>query len=145
MAWLKKAKLPHCPCQLGCVTHTHTTKGGQKVAEVTPLNPDSKVWGKPGVPAGGYHPGAKWCMRSIKNATSAGQQCCYTPDGKLITHGAGAGTVDKYSGTIRNFPWHREHDMLPWDWCEAAGMESVYWKYRPINKGPKNKPCQKNP
>src|SRR5690606_22289869 len=79
--WLNA--LPNCPCSIG----------------VPPKNPDPRIWRDPSTEyVEGYHPGAKWCMRSKKViATKAGQQCCYDGSGSLITEGPGAGTPDRYS------------------------------------------------
>ena len=88
-----------------------------------------------------------------------GQQCVYDGNGKLITHGPGAGTVDKAGPGASLDGDHLRYDVEPYHWAlELDGSDSknpdssgeYYRKYmekRPPNKGKdaNGKPCQENP
>jgi AMOP domain len=87
-----------------------------------------------------YHPGAAAEYRTTRNLVQPytpaakpempvlmpGQQCTYNANGKLITHGAGAGTPDAYSPEVTN-SWqelfssnsHTHWDVNPF---KPAGM-----------------------
>jgi hypothetical protein len=87
---------------------------------------------------------ATYCMRSKPTNTGARQECCYDSDGKLITGGAGAGTVDRGSG----FGGHYEADYAPYTLAvkcdKIRGGNSCVLKYlevRPVNNGNN---CEKN-
>lgn len=115
------------------------------------LNPDSSVWHDPSTWTLGYHPGAKWCIRSKKSGSSkSGQQCCYDSNGKLITHGAGAGTPDKVSPDEKNFGsgGHQEADVNPYDLalkCDGGSPGAAAAKYREVRPPNNANGCEKNP
>jgi len=67
----------------------------------------------------GYHPGAAACFRKNAKKGKAGQQCCYSADGKLITHGPGSGTPDK------NDPSHIAADVTPFE--DAVPTVLIFW------------------
>lgn len=92
-----------------------------------------------------YHPGAATGYRSepVEYVNKAGetmnprQQCTYdstAPEGKLITHGEGAGTVDASS----SFLGHIEKDVNTW---EALGHEEYNETWKPNN----DNNCKQNP
>lgn len=123
--------LPACPCTLQ-------------------LNPN----GNPVVPDGWrglqteppHHPGAQWCVRSdcIGVENEPGQQCCYSLDGRLITHGAGGGTPDAVGACgWFDLDWqHVQEDVWSYDHCVAAGMLDTYLLHRPPNN---SNGCAVNP
>jgi len=133
-SWLNS--IPSCPCDVG----------------VPPKRPQGKgyLWLDPEPADQKYHPGASSCMRSIPGSLyGPGQQCCYDRGGKLITHGAGAGTPDKtapYGGWPNGNPLsillHYFEDVVPFIWCSKADMLDVYLKYRPPDNSCE---CKKNP
>lgn len=134
--------LPACPCKLptavvSCVVWQYRI-GAQWPEQVTIreerfVNPDPDKWNDPYNPNSfaTYHSGAKLCIRSRPIAdTEAGEQCCYDPDGKLITTGLGAGSADRYApegvgGVLR----HRSEDVLPWIWAQELDGEGNFGKY----------------
>lgn len=150
-AWLNE--LPACPCRIPSITEPFEWSG----------SPDKNVWTDPTTNLHGFHPGAKWCMRTKKPTKSgAGQQCCYDCDGNLITHGLGAGTPDKKSpeGGVQAVLDHYFVDVAPATWAKALDTEcddrysgphyqTAYLSARPPNPGsdPNNddKPCPRNP
>ena len=90
-----------------------------------------------------YHPGAEECYRGTLPATGMdpGQQCCYAGK-RLITRGAGGGTVDKVSvvGNPLNFGPHSRADVTPWEFCTRPWANSIdprgislYLRARPIS------------
>jgi len=107
-----------------------------------------------------YHPGASYDLRSTSRRRyyrGAGQQCTYDSNGKLITHGVGAGTADRVAptgGVIDALVGgHGSSDVQPAEWAwrldkllgYAKGDGPYFKKYlevRPINNGKK---CPKNP
>lgn len=149
LGWLNN--LPDCPCSLPCAKeeftedfdYPSTTKTVNRAG-----NPNPAVWRDPSSWTFGYHPGAKWCMRSKgSNAAGAAQQCCYDGDGKLIKDGPGAGTPDKVSIAVNNFRTggHQDVDVGPYDlaleimsWKDPsypADYTAMYREVRPPNKG----------
>jgi RHS repeat-associated protein len=145
-AWLKG--LPDCPCQLGGCSQF----GLNFRLFFVPLesskawNPDKKTWEDPSQSKHGYHPKAKWCMRSKIPANSAsttpGQQCCYDSNGKLLNSGESAGTPDKVSPGA-SVLGHRSADVTPFNKCKAGGMLHKYFEHRRPNRGinPDGSPC----
>ncbi len=160
--------LPDCPCSIKktikrtiCVTDA---AGGAlvNVTEDRIANPNPTRWDDP---SGrllwfnrnfrtDYHPGATYDMRSSKSYDGHGQQCTYDANGKLITHGFGAGTADYYAqDTILGFYSHQVDDVAPWEWALACDGGTpgknveLYIKARPTNqgKGPDGKKCPTNP
>jgi len=97
-----------------------------------------------------YHPGAANCYRSpsltdeevaaagLPAELNPGQQCCYDRNGRLITHGAGAGTPDMNGpgglGTLIG------HSYLDVETFNLLGWE-LYTMYWPPNKDS----CPDNP
>lgn len=80
-------------------------------------NPD--MWDGPDHCIPRFHQGAVTGYRSTGGfstlpGTSHGQQCCYGPDGRLITSGQGAGTPDVWSPDIRHLTQHLEADVDTW-------------------------------
>lgn len=148
LGWLKG--LPDCPCKVTINTYSpwYTCGFGSSTECV---NPNAAVWTEPTEWLWGFHKGAKCCIRSkVPNASNAGQQCCYDKDGKLITHGEGAGTPDKVSPEHNNW-WeggHQDEDVIPAsmayaiDGYQFGKFSKMYNQVRPPNKG---KNCPKNP
>jgi hypothetical protein len=159
LGWL--AGLPDCPCTLTvkevrvrfryflCFSWGHT--------EYTVFtNPDVKVWTDPEEASQTFHPGAYVCMRSqVPLANGAGQQCCYDEDGKLITHGRGAGSPDQSlpigvggvaSHVLKDVQAYNYATYLD-DATQFGGYVDMYFEVRPPNKGvdATGKPCPKNP
>ncbi|HVA45187.1 MAG TPA: RHS repeat-associated core domain-containing protein [Pirellulales bacterium] len=113
--WL--ATLPNCPCTIP--------------AAGTP------GWYDPEEASQTFHPGANECVRSIPTVDGGpGQQCCYDAAGTLITGGAAAGTPDEVApvGPIDTLS-HYFVDVVPFNWCNAAGMLNTYLTWRPPNNG----------
>jgi hypothetical protein len=96
-----------------------------------------------------YHPGAVWDFRWFGPTPTgtAGQQCIYDENGKLITRGPGAGTPDIHSPAAS---WlnHRKEDVRPLDrlpvgvyverWQPNKGLERA-------TAGRARGPCEGNP
>lgn len=87
---------------------------------------------------------AEHVIRSKPEANGARQECNYDASGDLLTHGPGAGTVDRGSGSN-----HNKLDVEPYFLAEQCdkikgGNSSVlkYLEVRPINNG---NGCRKNP
>ena len=77
-----------------------------------------------------YHPGADECYRAGPTTDGHGQQCCYR-NGRLLTTGAGAGTMDKAHAGNRDA--HVEIDVVPFGWCGEAGGWRTYTRARPTS------------
>jgi hypothetical protein len=121
--------LPACPC-------------------AEPVN--DRNWVDSSSTVGRYHPGAKSCYRS-KDACAAsriyeqdgvlfgkndyqpehGQQCCYDPNGALITQGPAAGTPDFYAPAGLYPKSHVKYDVDPFN---RLGWRA-YARQWPPNKG----------
>jgi hypothetical protein len=129
--WLKG--LPNCPCRISFFGYW--TPGPPATWQQGYENPDPDQWEDPSTKhIKGYHDGAAVCMRSTPVASGAGQQCCYTATGQLITGGSAAGTPDMVSpgkSVIRH--WWK--DVRPFNWCKKAGLISEYLKGWPPNNG----------
>ncbi len=157
-SWTKD--LPECPCSLPKKTWTTKETHGCRDMMVTITkthsefrNPDPSVWENPTsfnlwiqqntLLFTDYHPGACYDLRS-KPIKGHRQQCTYDCNGKLITHGASAGTADFAAST-----WaHIQTDMRPYDWAiqldggKPGKYVAMYLEVRPTDT--KNK-CPKNP
>jgi RHS repeat-associated protein len=105
-----------------------------------------------------FHPGAKYEIRKSGSGGKGGQQCMYDSKGKLITHGAGAGTADRYNPNNPNegVGNHVDADVDPAQWAmlldgnpNVPDPNGIYFKkyleVRPINAGNAASPCPKNP
>jgi len=114
LGWM--AKLPSCPCKANKKPPDWSTDPDQ-IRET-------------------FHPGAAACYRSRAIANGARQQCCYDASGSLITGGRAAGTPDKNKPTN-----HFIDDVIPFIWCDSAGLVGCYLEARP----PNFIPCKANP
>ncbi|KAJ8037432.1 Sushi domain-containing protein 2 [Holothuria leucospilota] len=82
-----------------------------------------------------FHEGASSCYRSSFGVTTAGQQCCYSPDGNILMGPPGGGTADAFApgnslnaGTIK----HLWYDVLPWvSCCKLSNECEIYYEHRP--------------
>jgi hypothetical protein len=168
--WADSPNLPDCPCD---ISRTKFVRGGTQYHCIGPgtVVPDRYITVYDNFPADWalvgsfshwfvdtfvqvYHPGAAYDLRT-KDPTKYGghgQQCTYDKNGKLITHGPGAGTPD--FGSPNATPnVHKKEDYLPYDWClELDGGKpgkycEMYRTVRPPNQGKdnNNKPCPTNP
>lgn len=131
LGWTKA--IPECPCKL-----EKNEKGW-----INP-NPD-EFQGPLKVQDPSLHPGATAELRG-KGETGEGQQCCYDKDGKLMTHGFGAGTADKVS-PAKSVAGHFKQDVLPFfiafslDGNKHGRNVAKYISVRPPNAG---KSCEIN-
>jgi hypothetical protein len=77
-----------------------------------------------------YHRGADGCLRSARTGIAgAGQQCCYTSDGRLLgPDEPGAGTPDRASAITDNAR-HWKLDVEPFKWCCKDCKMSDYCNY----------------
>jgi RHS repeat-associated protein len=145
--WVKE--LPNCPCYIKTSFRCYFGAGGYPVSrtELDDVSSDKDAgWEldsdlivlatRKGVAAN--------CMRSKASKSGARQECCYDSDGKLITGGPGAGTVDRGCGLND----HIQKDYRPYKLAEACdkikGGNSCVQKYlevRPVNNGNN---CDKN-
>jgi RHS repeat-associated protein len=130
MSWMNG--LPSCPCRLVFVC---------RFIRLRPQNPNPSVWNNPS--GLDVHQGAEWCIRSHTIGSGARNQCCYDRNGILITHGSGAGTVDRSGGV-----GHVTQDYIPYTWalsCDRGtpGLHvAKYLEVRPIENGNN---CRQNP
>jgi hypothetical protein len=107
-----------------------------------------------------YHPGATWEYRTVENAVRTyfsatlptgsptlkpGQQCTYSPDGRLITRGPGAGTPDAYSPSVTyngqglvSSNSHTFWDVEPFDAGIRWGEYHQTWVPNNANRCPTN-------
>lgn len=118
-SWLEV--LPDCPCEVKDVEKDERFEKAEAGIEK-------------------HHPGAATAYRSesVEHINQQGermnpaQQCAYdstSPEGKLITHGSGAGTPDSAAA---EFPYieHYQKDVLTW---EALGHEEYNQTWKPNN------------
>ncbi|CAB3980322.1 sushi domain-containing 2-like [Paramuricea clavata] len=93
-----------------------------------------------------YHNGSYHCFRSVfPSRNGAGQQCCYTKQGRLVVGPSGGGTVDRYHAGSSQFSTlkHLKDDIYPWYLCcrlsKACGL---YYGSRPSENGTRYTPLQ---
>jgi len=96
--------LPACPCTLGEIALDVVDAAGGRWVDETALTLQN------------YHPGASRDIRWVPPANSSdrrGQQCTYDENGRLITSGLGAGTLDQVSPGV-DMLGHYASDVRPW-------------------------------
>jgi hypothetical protein len=154
-------KLPPCPCALTApkkviqkptrpptaveVAEPPNVQGFGSPGEGWEMPTTINLWAQrnlPGCIVKNYHPGAYFDLRSKPDKDGHRQQCTYDINGKLITHGPGAGTADKSADN------HFKEDVDPFVWAleldggQPGKFVDLYLEVRPIDK--QNK-CPKNP
>lgn len=113
--------IPVCPCDLS------TLKGMEGKGVNVRQDPPSTV-------AALHHP-AYECYRIWRSSDAAGNQCCFDKDGKLITHGSGAGTPDMYNQQF--FTHHIAFDVMPF-------LRLGWEEYHKRGWAPISEDCPKN-
>ncbi|XP_028390868.1 sushi domain-containing protein 2-like [Dendronephthya gigantea] len=93
-----------------------------------------------------YHNGSYHCFRSVfPNPNGAGQQCCYTKQGRLVVGPPGGGTVDRYHAGSSRFSTlqHLKEDIYPWYLCCRLSKScGLYYASRPSENGTRYTPPQ---
>ncbi|NER00923.1 MAG: hypothetical protein F6K30_30240 [Cyanothece sp. SIO2G6] len=124
--WNNRDFLDDCPC-----TRIQADSNSRFVDATHPFTDD-------------YHPGAEWEYRTAQDRVGTfisptlpegsptlrpGQQCTYSSDGRLITHGAGAGTPDAYSPQVTGIGqgWVSNNSHTFWD-VKPFNADGMTWE-----------------
>jgi hypothetical protein len=77
--------------------------------------------------------------------SGAGQQCCYTKEGRLVVGPPGGGTIDRYHAGSSRFSTlkHLKEDVYPWYLCcRLSDSCGLYYGSRPSENGTRYDPPQ---
>ncbi len=170
LEWVNE--LPDCPCDISCIKTRCSSSGSwnpyvpvREVAYQSVCAPEG--WDIARMDdarhlavyllMADFHPGALYEMRKTGKNGISGQQCMYDANGKLITKGVGAGSVDKASPN-NGVAGHKDADVDPAVMAMTLDGNpsrpdpngkyfNLYMKVRPANKGKdaKGSPCPDNP